>query len=114
MNLRDKHCKQHPEKKDVLSIDQEHELLKNISDWTIDSNETVHKLKKTIKSETFMDSVNLLRDIALIAESEQHHPDFHLSYTTLSLVLYTHKAYGLTENDFIMASKIDALLEKRI
>lgn len=113
MNLRDKHCKQHPGKEDVLSINQELELLKYISGWKIDSSEAVHKLQKTFKSETFIDSVNLLRDIALIAQSEQHHPDFHLSYTTLSLVLYTHKANGLTENDFIMASKIDALLEKR-
>jgi 4a-hydroxytetrahydrobiopterin dehydratase len=114
MNLSDKHCKQYSGKEDILSVNQEQELLKNISGWTIDSNETVHKLQKTIKSETFMGSVNLLRDIALIAQSEQHHPDFHLSYTTLTLVLYTHKVNGLTENDFIMASKIDALLGKRI
>ncbi len=114
MNLRDKHCKQYSGKEDVLLENQEQELLKSISGWTIDSTEEVHKLQRAIKSETFMDSVNLLRDIALIAQSEQHHPDFHLSYTTLSLVLYTHKANGLTENDFIMASKIDALLEKRV
>jgi len=113
MNLKDQHCKACQGKSELLSENQEHNLLSNLSDWKIETSDNIHKLQKSIKSETFMDAVNMLRDIASIAESEQHHPDFHLYYNKLTIVLYTHKVNGLTDNDFIMASKIDELLKKR-
>ena len=46
---------------------------------------------------------------ATIAEAEGHHPDLHLSYGSLRVDLWTHAAHGLTENDFILASKIDQI-----
>ncbi len=113
LNLNKRHCKACMSTSKPLSEEQVQNLANNISDWDIDKADNIYKLKKAIKSETFMDAVNLLREIAYIAESEQHHPDFHLYYTKLLIVLYTHKVNGLTENDFIMASKIDELLKKR-
>ncbi len=48
--------------------------------------------------------------IADVAEAEDHHPDLHLAnYRDVTVELWTHAAGGLTENDFIMAAKIDAL-----
>ena len=53
------------------------------------------------------DRINKIKDIA---EEQGHHPDLHLtSYKNLKVVLYTHALDGLTENDFIVAAKIDKL-----
>jgi 4a-hydroxytetrahydrobiopterin dehydratase len=47
--------------------------------------------------------------MAALAEEEGHHPDFAVQYATVDVKLWTHAAGGLTENDFILAAKIDAL-----
>lgn len=112
-SLNKRHCKAYHGVSEPIPEEQVQHLTKYISDWNIDTSDNIFKLQKRIKSDTFMNAVNLLKEIACIAESEQHHPDFHLYYNELLIVLYTHKAKGLTENDFIMASKIDELLKKR-
>ena len=49
--------------------------------------------------------------VTRLAEDEQHHPDLHLvQYRRVSVELYTHAIHGLSENDFILASKIDAIV----
>ncbi|NLP03792.1 MAG: 4a-hydroxytetrahydrobiopterin dehydratase [Fibrobacter sp.] len=108
MSLKEKHCT--PLDKDTRALDQnqEEELLRELKGWEIDREKT-HKLTKTIKTETFMDAVRLIRKIAEISESEQHHPDLHLYYNNLVVDLYSHKVGGLTMNDFIMAAKFDDL-----
>ena len=45
--------------------------------------------------------------VGALAEAEGHHPDLHLSFGRVGVVLWTHAAGGLTENDFILAAKID-------
>lgn len=58
----------------------------------------------------FMSGVQTINSIAEIAESENHHPDVHLTqYRKLKIVLSTHEIGGLSENDFILAAKIDQL-----
>ena len=58
----------------------------------------------------FMAAVQLIGQIAEVAESEDHHPDLHLtSYRKLRIDLATHAIGGLSENDFILAAKIEAL-----
>jgi 4a-hydroxytetrahydrobiopterin dehydratase len=59
---------------------------------------------------TLMDFVN---DLAAEAESQGHHPDFSVHYNKLDLELWTHAIDGLSENDFIMAAKINELLGDR-
>jgi 4a-hydroxytetrahydrobiopterin dehydratase len=58
----------------------------------------------------FIACVNLINKIKDIAEDEMHHPDLHLTgYKNLKVVLYTHALGGVTENDFIVAAKINQL-----
>lgn len=109
--LRKKHCLPREGKVNALKETDENRLREGIINWEI-VREGEHKLRKTIKTETFRNTVNLLNKIADIAEEENHHPDLHLYYNKLNIELYTHKAGGLTENDFIMAAKIDELQEK--
>lgn len=58
----------------------------------------------------FAAAVRFLQDIAEVAEEEDHHPDIHLTgYRKLKIDLSTHAVGGLSENDFILAAKIEKL-----
>ncbi len=58
----------------------------------------------------FLQAVDLINRIAPIAEAEDHHPDIHLTgYRRLTIELSTHAIGGLSENDFILAAKIEGL-----
>ena len=62
------------------------------------------------KTKGFKSALRLFERIGEIAESEGHHPDLHLtSYNNVSVELSTHAVQGLTENDFIIAAKINEL-----
>ena len=68
-------------------------------------------IHKTIVCKNFLDAVQLIQRIAPIAEAEDHHPNLHLTrYKRLTVELSTHAIGGLSENDFIVAAKIDQLL----
>jgi methionine-S-sulfoxide reductase len=112
MDLKERHCAACQGSSDIVSEETERNLLTKLFDWRIDTENNIHKLTKTVKSETFMDAVTVLREIAVIADLENHHPDLHLYYNKLVIVLYTHKVNRLTDNDFILAAKIDELLER--
>ena len=58
----------------------------------------------------FQSAVEFIEKIAQVAEAEDHHPDLHLTgYRKLAIELSTHAIGGLSENDFILAAKIDQL-----
>ena len=83
-------------------------LLKDIPGWELVDGRMI---RRALKCKDFMDAVGLIQKIALIAEAEDHHPDLHLTgYRKLSIELSTHAIGGLSENDFIVAAKINQLL----
>ncbi len=83
-------------------------LLQDIRGWELIGGKV---LRKAVKCRDFLDAVNLIQRIAPIAEAEDHHPDLHLTgYRRLTIELSTHAIGGLSENDFILAAKIDQLL----
>ena len=58
----------------------------------------------------FMAGIQFFNRVAEVAEAEAHHPDLHLAgYRNVSIEIYTHAIGGLSENDFILAAKIDQL-----
>lgn len=76
-------------------------------DWMlIDSG---HMLARTFNFKDFVQTIAFVNKVATIAEEEQHHPDLSIAYNTLSIELMTHAIDGLSENDFILAAKIDEL-----
>ncbi|HEX3020028.1 MAG TPA: 4a-hydroxytetrahydrobiopterin dehydratase [Chitinispirillaceae bacterium] len=111
MILRKKRCVLCESDVPPLSEKEEKDLLKSLSGWTINRDKT-HRLIKTVKTETFMNAIELVNNIAQIAEYEGHHPDIHLYYNKLTIELYTHKIGGLSENDFILADKIDEIIDQ--
>lgn len=83
-------------------------LLQDVPGWELVEGKAI---RRTVKCKDFLDAVSLIQQIAPIAEAEDHHPDLHLTnYKTLTIELSTHAIGGLSENDFILAAKINQLL----
>lgn len=80
-------------------------FLKKVHGWQAKD----HRLTKTYEFKDFMEAMAFLNRMAEVAESEGHHPDFYVHYNRVDITLWTHAAGGLTENDFILAAKIDEL-----
>ncbi len=66
-------------------------------------------LRRSFKFRNFRDAFGFATRVALLAESEGHHPDFEIGWGRVTLELTTHVANGLTDNDFIVAAKVDKL-----
>jgi 4a-hydroxytetrahydrobiopterin dehydratase len=73
--------------------------------WRIEDN----KLQKVFRFKNFVASMGFANQVALLAQAEDHHPDLRIAYAQVEIVLWTHAAGGLTENDFVLAAKIDLL-----
>ena len=87
--------------------------LWKIQTLTDDADETGRDkaLRRKFNCDDFVSAVKLLNRIAELAEAEQHHPDMNVhGYRHLTITLTTHAIGGLSENDFIVAAKIDDLL----
>ena len=83
-------------------------MLRDIKGWELVDGTLI---RKTVRCKDFLDAVSLIQRIAPIAEAEDHHPDLNLTgYRKLAIDLSTHAIGGLSENDFILAAKIDQLL----
>ena len=82
-------------------------LLEQVAGWDVEEADGHLRLTRTVKFKGFMPGVELVNRIAPIAEAEGHHPDLLLSYGLLTIWLWTHAAGGLTDNDFILAARIN-------
>lgn len=78
----------------------------HVPGWIVVHNKT---LTKEYTFSNFVKAIAFVDAVADIAELESHHPDIHISYNKVSLELWTHAIGGLSENDFIVAAKINAL-----
>lgn len=70
----------------------------------------LEKIFKEFKFKDFKEAMLFVNRIASLAKEEGHHPDFAILYNRVILNLSTHSIGGLSENDFIMAAKIDKLV----
>lgn len=96
----------------VLTADQMAEAADQIPHWSVDPSGVW--IERKFNRRHFSEAVDLLNRIADLAESEQHHPDLHLTgYRHLTVRLTTHAIGGLSENDLIVAAKIDQIVEKQ-
>lgn len=106
-NLTQKHCKPCEGGVEPLKPDEYGAYLRNnLSGWE-DIEEK--KIVKDYKFKNFQEALDFIAKVGQIAEEEGHHPDIFLhNYNKVRLTLWTHAIKGLSENDFIIASKIDA------
>jgi 4a-hydroxytetrahydrobiopterin dehydratase len=84
------------------------ELLSKLAEgWSVVQE---HHLTKTYAFSDFARALAFVNRVGAVAEAEGHHPDVFLSWGRVRLDIWTHKANGLTESDFILAAKADQLL----
>jgi 4a-hydroxytetrahydrobiopterin dehydratase len=91
-----------------LSPAQAEALLAEIDEWRLVHDGSRIRRDWTVKN--FMAGIDFFNKVAVIAEEEGHHPDLHLEgYRQVAVELWTHAVGGLTENDFILAAKINQI-----
>lgn len=91
----------------ALDKDGARALAGQVPKWKIRKDEP--RLWRELIFKDFVRAIKFVNAVALLAESENHHPDIHVHYNKVKLVLWTHDLGGLSENDFILAAKIDTL-----
>ena len=70
-----------------------------------------HQLEKEFRFKDFREALAFTNRVGELAEAQGHHPDIYLTWGKVKLTIWTHKVDGLTESDFILAAKADALRE---
>jgi 4a-hydroxytetrahydrobiopterin dehydratase len=112
--LAQRHCVECRPGTPHLSRDEVDLLLPQVPGWAAEEADGHLRLTRLIKFKGFMPGVDLINRIAPIAEAEGHHPDLLLSYGSLTIWLWTHAAGGLTENDFILAARLDEAISQSL
>ena len=107
--LTERHCVACTPGTPTLAREEIDRLLQEVPGWSVVQAEGHLQLTRTYKFKGFMPAVEFVNKIAPIAEAEGHHPDLLVSYGSVTVHLFTHAAGGLTDNDFILAAKIDKL-----
>lgn len=108
MKLKDKDCTMYAEGTPPMEKQKLDVLSQQISnDWEILNGKN---LSREFEFDNFLDGIHFVDNVAKVAEEKNHHPDIDIRYTKITTNLSTHTVGGLTENDFIMAAKIDELI----
>jgi 4a-hydroxytetrahydrobiopterin dehydratase len=101
-----KHCQSCEGGVEKFTPEQAKELIAALPDWRLNEDST--RIRKEWLVKNFREGIKFFTSICELAEAEDHHPDLHLEgYRHVRVELWTHAAGGLTQNDFILAAKID-------
>jgi 4a-hydroxytetrahydrobiopterin dehydratase len=91
----------------ALSAQQISQLLPQVSGWELRNGE----IARDFKFKDYYHTISFVNAVAWIANKEDHHPDMNVGYNKCQVRYSTHSVNGLSENDFICAAKVDALIE---
>jgi len=91
----------------ALSPEEVDRLLPDVPTWKLAKDR--RSIARTFKFDDFVAAMKFVNRVADLAEAEGHHPDFHVHWNKVELVLWTHALGGLHRNDFVVAAKIDRL-----
>jgi 4a-hydroxytetrahydrobiopterin dehydratase len=94
----------------TLTASEAEALRRDTPEWALAENAT--RLMRRFEFADFRAAMEFVNRVADVAEEQGHHPDIAIHWNKVDLVLWTHKICGLHENDFILAAKIDRLLEE--
>ena len=93
-----------------FDISEIHKYQKKVDGWNINENkEKIFFLEKSFKFKNFLESQKFVNKVGEISEQEGHHPDIRFGWGYVEISITTHAIKGLSENDFILASKIDKI-----
>jgi 4a-hydroxytetrahydrobiopterin dehydratase len=105
MSLLQKHCVACEGGMPPMPRAEAEQLLAEVPGWALEENTLV----RTFRWKNFRAAMTFVNQVAELAEAEGHHPDIHISWNRVRLELTTHIIKGLSENDFILAAKINRL-----
>jgi len=105
MELHQKKCKPCEGGMPPLSIEESSILLAQVQNWELKNG----RIEKSYRFRDFKEAMRFVNRVAELAESEGRHPDIYVSWNRVRLSLTTHSIGGLSDNDFILAAKIDRL-----
>jgi 4a-hydroxytetrahydrobiopterin dehydratase len=88
-----------------LTPEEISKLAEEVPGWEVTED---HKLVKTFRGGDFVSTIDFVNRVAAIAEEQDHHPDIAISYRNVTFTIWTHAIGDLSQNDFILAAKIDA------
>ena len=109
-NLFDKKCVPCEGGAVAFDISEIHKYQKKVDGWSIVKNkENIFFLEKKFIFKNFLESQNFINLVGNIAEIEKHHPDIVFGWGYAKINITTHAIEGLSENDFILAAKIDKI-----
>ncbi len=106
-DLAKKHCKPCEGGMPPATKEEAEILLKRVADWRLSPDGKT--IERSFKFKNFAEALDFVNKVGAIAEEEGHHPDIGLHWGRVEISLTTHAIGGLSENDFILAAKIDRL-----
>jgi len=93
-----------------FDISEIHKYQKKVDGWDVLKDEKkIFFLEKKFNFKNFLDSQNFINKVGKISEEEGHHPDIMFGWGYAKINITTHAIKGLSENDFILAAKIDQI-----
>lgn len=105
MALVDRHCAPLPKGTPKLDAAALATLGREVPAWSVRDD----RLVRTFSFANFVAAMEFVNAFAELAEAEDHHPDFTVRYSKVEVSIWTHTVNGLSENDFILAAKLDRL-----
>ncbi len=94
-----------------FDISEIHKYQKKVDGWDITKDEKeIFFLNKKFNFKNFLESQKFINDVGKISEVEGHHPDITFGWGYAEIKITTHAIKGLSENDFILAAKIDQII----
>ena len=91
-------------------ISEIHKYQKKVDGWAVKKNtKKKYFLEKNFIFKNFINSQNFINKVGEISENENHHPDISFGWGYAKIIITTHAIEGLSENDFILAAKIDKI-----
>jgi 4a-hydroxytetrahydrobiopterin dehydratase len=94
-----------------FDISEIHKYQKKVDGWSLIQNEKkIFFLEKNFEFKNFIESQNFVNEVGKVSELEGHHPDINFGWGYAKIQITTHAIKGLSENDFILAAKIDKII----
>ncbi len=91
-----------------FDFERAEEYMVDVKGWVLDNKEDVLKISREFIFRDFIDALEFVNRVGDLAETEGHHPDILIhSWNKVLITLYTHSIGGLSENDYILAAKIN-------
>ena len=91
-----------------FNLSEIHKYQKKVDGWDVNkNNKKIYFLEKSFLFNNFIESKNFIIKVGKISDNENHHPDITFGWGYAKILITTHAIEGLSENDFILAAKID-------